>query len=137
MTDVNTPLLKAYYDALKVLPYPVHEGEEPDNYTEKVYLVISDVTNNDASTKHSANTRSLIQVSIHTWENKNNSSLTANSVAKQVVEIINPTPQSTLTLEGVQCLTTKLENDRTNRISDVSGRKYVSRILIFSHYIYT
>lgn len=51
MIDINTPILKAYYNAIDALGIPVYEGEEPDDVLDKIYVVISDVSSNDVSTK--------------------------------------------------------------------------------------
>lgn len=136
MTDVNTPLLKAYYDALKTLGYPVYEGEEPDNVTDKAYIVISDVNNTDASTKNSSDTNSTIQIAINTWELKYNTAKTVNTVAAAVFSVIKPTPNHVLTIPGMQMLNLSVQTDRTIRDGQLGGRNYIRRIIIFKQHIF-
>ena len=68
MKDINNPLIKAYYDAIAATGYPVYEGEEPDNELAKLYVVISDVTSSDASTKNSTDVSAQIQITVNSWE---------------------------------------------------------------------
>ena len=136
MTDVNTPLLQAYYDALKVLPYPVYEGEEPDDILDQVYIVLSDVNSTDFSTKTNSGTRSNIQVGIYTWENKYNTALTVNGVAAEIFSILKPDSNSVLTLSGMQMTNMGVLSDRTERIGELAGRKYINRIIIFKQDIF-
>lgn len=148
MIDINNPLLKAYYDALSnAIERPdmasvfvgVYEGEEPDNLPDPIYIVINSVTSSDNSNKHLAGTISNIQVGIYGWKNKygGNTRLYTNDVAGSVMQIINPTPQSTLVAPGIGIIGTKVSQDTEQQIGVLAGRKFVNRILIFSHYIYT
>lgn len=144
MTDVNTPLIKAYFDALTGNitmpvtgdPVDVWEGEEPDNPQARGYIVISDVIGSDNSAKTCAYTNTSIQIGIYTWELQSNTAKTANDLARQIFALVNPTPVSTLLAPGIQIVTTKLTTDRTDRVGKLAGRKYINRFLIFSHYIY-
>lgn len=138
MTDVNTPLIKAYYDALKVLPYKVYEGEEPDNIQDQVYLVISDVFNRETSTKNSSDTNSTIQIGIYSWEHKYNTAKTVNTVAAAVYSVLKPEPNTTLSLaaSGMQLLNMRVIVDRTERIGELAGRKYINRIIVFQQDIF-
>lgn len=137
MTDVNTPLIKAYFDAISALGYPVWEGEEPNDTLDKVYIVISDVVNNETSAKNASQTNSSIQVAINTWELGYNTSETVNTVAGLIFQAVHPVPQSTLLADsGIKIITTTVPTDITDRPVILAGRKYIRRTLIFSHYIY-
>lgn len=139
MTDVNTPLIKAYYEALAGnVTYPgsssvvsVYEGEEPDNLQDKAYIVIGDVVSRDASTKSSSDTSTSIQVGIYTWENKYNTSLIVNDIAAQVYQLLKPTPNAVLQVDGMQMINMYVSNDRAERLGVLAGRKYINRIIIF------
>jgi len=135
MKDINNPLIKAYYEVILPLGYPVFEGEEPDDLLDKIYIVISDVTSNDASTKSSNDHNAQIQVTINSWEVKYNNSKTLNQVAGQILTAIKPTPASTLQASGIGIVTTSLQNDVVQNYGKLAGRVYISRNLIFSHLI--
>lgn len=135
MKDINNPLIKAYYDAISPLGYPVYEGEEPDNELAKIYIVISDVSSSDASTKSSNDHNAQIQVTVNSWEVKYNNVKSMNTVAGLVITAIKPTPQSTLLATGINIVTTSLQNDNVTNYGKLNGRVYISRNLIFSHLI--
>ena len=139
MIDVNTPLIKAYYEALAgniFMPgsgtvVSVYEGEEPDNLQDKAYIVLGDVVSSDDSTKSSSDTATSIQIAIYTWENKYNTALTANDIAGQVYGIVKPEPNAVLTVEGMQMRNLRVITDRVERVGVLAGRKYINRIIIF------
>ena len=135
MRDFNTALLTAYYDAINALGIPVYEGEEPDNVLDKIYCVISDVTNNDVSTKSSFDFNCSIQISVHSWEYKYVNSKTLNEKVDLILQAINPDNISTLAADGFQIATTKLSQDVTQRLGILAERKFISRFLIFQHLI--
>ena len=69
MRDVNYSLRKAYYAALTGITYeasgvPVYYLQAPDDITASSYIVFGGVTNSDLSTKNSADTASLMRVTI-------------------------------------------------------------------------
>jgi len=133
--DFNTSLLKAYYSAINALDIPVYEGEEPDDVLDKIYCVLSDVTNQDVSTKSSFDFNCSIQISIHSWEYKYVNSTELNEKVNLILGAIKPEKISTLIADGVQVSTTKLTQDITQRLGILGERKFISRILIFNHLI--
>lgn len=135
MKDINNPLIKAYYDAIVPLGYPVYEGEEPDNELAKIYVVISDVTSSDASTKNGINHNAQIQVTVNSWEIKYNNSKSMNTVAGLILQTVYPSPGTGLTATGIEIVTTELQNDNVTNYGKLAGRVYISRNLIFSHLI--
>ena len=135
MKDFNTSLLTAYYDAISALGIPVYEGEEPDDVLDKIYVVVSDVTSNDVSTKSSFDFNASIQLSVHSWEYKYVNSKTLNETVNDILEAVKPDNISTLVADGVQIATTKLSQDITQRLGILAERKFISRILIFQHLI--
>ncbi len=135
MKDFNTSLLKAYYSAINALDIPVYEGEEPDDVLDKIYCVLSDVTNQDVSTKSSFDFNCSIQISIHSWEYKYVNSTELNEKVNLILGAIKPEKISTLIADGVQVSTTKLTQDITQRLGILGERKFISRILIFNHLI--
>lgn len=135
MKDINNPLIKAYYDALTPLGYPVYEGEEPDNELAKIYLVISDVSSTDASAKSNNAHNAQIQVTVNSWEMKYNNVKSMNTAAGLILQTIKPGPVSTLTATGIGIVTTSLQNDNVTNYGKFAGRVYISRNLIFSHLI--
>ena len=137
MKDVHNPLIKAYYQAIFPLGYPVYEGEEPDDELAKIYVVISDVTSSDTSTKSSSDVSAQIQVTVNSWELKYNNSKSLNTVAGLILEAIKPNSNAVLTLAGgMQMLNLSVSNDRLQNYGKLAGRVYISRQIIFKQDIF-
>lgn len=138
MIDINTPILKAYYNAIDALGIPVYEGEEPDDLLDKIYVVISDVSSNDVSTKSSFDFNCNIQLSIHSWEYKYVNSSTLNTTVGQILQAIKPDVNSVfdLSADGMQMTDLKLAQDVTQRLGILGERKFITRILIFTQNIF-
>lgn len=138
MIDINTPILKAYYNAIDALGIPVYEGEEPDDLLDKIYVVISDVSSNDVSTKSSFDFNCNIQLSIHSWEYKYVNSSTLNTTVGQILQAIKPDVNSVfdLSADGMQMTDLKLAQDITQRLGILGERKFITRILIFTQNIF-
>ena len=138
MRDINNPLIKAYYDAILPLGYPVYEGEEPDDELSKIYVVISDVSSNDASTKSSTDVQAQIQVTVNSWEIKYNNSKEMNIATGLILEAIKPDQNAVLDLSGsnMQMLNLSVTNDRVQPYGKLAGRVYISRQIIFKQDIF-
>lgn len=138
MKDINNSLIKAYYDAISPLGYPVYEGEEPDNELAKIYVVISDVTSSDASTKNSTDVSAQIQVTINSWELKYNNSKSLNTAAGVILEAIKPDSNAVLDLSAsdMQMMNLSVTNDRLQNYGKLAGRVYISRQIIFNQSIF-
>jgi hypothetical protein len=138
MIDINTPILKAYYNAINGLGIPVYEGEEPDDVLDKIYVVVSDVSSNDVSTKSSFDFNCNIQLSINSWEYKYVNSSTLNTTVGQILNAIKPDVNSVfdLTADGLQMTDLKLSQDITQRLGILGERKFITRILIFTQNIF-
>lgn len=138
MQDVNTILLKAYYNTLLTTGYPVYEGEEPDSVKHKEYIVLTGVVSNDISTYDTTDLDISIEIALHTWDTKYNSSLTVNTLANAVLQALKPNPESVIDLSADNCqmVNLKMTDDRTERVGELSGRKYVDRFLTFTQQIF-
>lgn len=138
MKDISNPLIKAYYYALTPLGYPVYEGEEPDNELSKMYLVISDVSSSDTSTKSSSDVTASIQITINSWEAKYNNSKALNTVAGLVLQAIKPLPNSVLDLSSsdMQMLNLTHTDGPGANYGKLAGRVYISRQIIFTQDIF-
>jgi hypothetical protein len=138
MIDVNTPILKAYYTAINNLNIPVYEGEEPDDVKDNIYCVLSDVTNIESSTFTSSDTTSTIQISVHSWEYKYNNSYSLNSACSAILSAIKPTSASVLDLsaDGLQMTNLTIATDRTERLGELGGKVFITRIIIFKQNIF-
>jgi hypothetical protein len=138
MKDVNSALLQSYYEVINGLSLPVYEGEEPDNMTDKIYVVISDVFTNETSTDNSSDVQATVQVSVHSWENKYNNTKSLNTTVGQILEAIKSDSKSVLDLSlyGLQMLNLSVQSDRTERYGELGGRVYISRILVFKQDIF-
>lgn len=136
MKDINNPLIKAYYDAIVPLGYPTYEGEEPDNELAKIYVVISDVSSNDTSTKSSSDVSANIQVTINSWELKYNNSKALNTAAGLILEAIKPDSNAVLTIPGMQMLNLRHTDGPGVNYGKLAGRVYISRQIIFTQDIF-
>lgn len=138
MKDINSALLQAYYTAISAIPLPVYEGEEPDDIKDRIYVVLSDVTSNEKSTKNSSDLTATIQVSIHSWEYKYNNSKTLNTAVDQIFTAIRPDSNSSLDLSiyGLQMLNLGVQLDRTERIGRIGGKEFITRYIIFKQDIF-
>jgi|688.fasta_scaffold266039_3 hypothetical protein len=138
MKDINTALMVAYYNVISALDLPVYEGEEPDDIKDKIYVVLSDATSIETSTDNSSDVNTTLQVSIHSWEYKYNNSKLLNEATGQILEAIKPTSTSVLDLtgDGLQMLNLSVQTDRTERIGEMGGKVYISRVLVFKQDIF-
>lgn len=128
----------AYYNVISALDLPVYEGEEPDDIKDKIYVVLSDATSIETSTDNSSDVNTTLQVSIHSWEYKYNNSKLLNEATGQILEAIKPTSTSVLDLtgDGLQMLNLSVQTDRTERIGEMGGKVYISRVLVFKQDIF-
>lgn len=134
MIDINTPLQRAFYTAISGTSVPVYEGEEPDNLTAPIYAVISDIQSQDAGDLNSRARTAQITVSVHSWKLKYNRSSDLNEAVGEILEAVMPGTSNTLDLtgSGLQMVTMSLQSDITQRLGNIGGREYISRILIFN-----
>ena len=137
MKDINTPLQKAYYDAIGALSIPVFEGEEPNNTNEPIYVVLHDINGTDASTKNSTDYNCSIQVSVHSIKNNVNNSIDINDTVNDILTALKPDPNAVLDLsaDNLQMTELVLTVDRTSR-SKFGDTAFISRDLIFNQTIF-
>lgn len=142
MKDINNPLIKAYYLALQYnvtnqasVVVEVYEGEEPDDLLASEYIVITDVSDTDASNKGCTGHDARVQITINTWKTKYVNKKELNYISGQILELIMPTPQSKLQADGIQIVTTTLNGSNDLDYGVLANRKFISRNLIFSHLI--
>ena len=142
MRDVNYSLRKSYYAALTGITYeasavPVYYLQAPDDIAASNYIVFGGVTNSDLSTKNSADTSSLMRVTIHTFKDKYNDGKAADFIAGEVLQRIYPNSQAALVLDdSLQMFSTELVSDLTQDYNIQNATVYIDRILIFRHKIY-
>lgn len=138
MKDINTSLLTAYYNAISSLNIPIYEGEEPDDVKDKIYVVMSDVINIEASTSNTSDSNTTIQISVHSWEYKYNNSKELNATVDTLLNVIKPDTNSVLDLSafGLQMMNLNIQTDRTERYGELGGKIFISRLLIFQQDIF-
>lgn len=143
MRDVNNPLKKAYFTVLSgivfdLISVPVYYMTLPDKVNPENYIIFGPVTNNDISTKGSADTNSLMRVTIHTQSNKYNPGKAVNDIAGEVLERIYPNSQAFLDLsaDNLQMISIELASDITQDYSIKNSTSFIDRILIFRQKIY-
>ena len=135
MKDINTPLQKAYYDAISALSIPVFEGEEPNNTNEPIYVVLHDINSTEASNKYSFAFNASIQVSIHSIKSNVNNSVDINEKAGLILDAIKPEAISSLLADGILIVTTNISVDRQTR-SKIGDTAFITRDIIFNHLIH-
>lgn len=143
MKDVNYPLRKAYVAALAGITYNsvaigVYYPEIPESLDPLVAIVLSSVSNNDVSTKESADTSTSIQVTIRTYNTKYNDGRAADTIGGTILTRIYPNKQAVLDLssDGLQMVSTELVQDFVQDYGIQNDRKYIDRIMVFKHWIY-
>jgi hypothetical protein len=139
----NIDIRKAYFAALSTIKYnnvlvPVYWGQLPTSIAPGIYIVFSQIRNNNASLKSSSITETSVTVSVYTNSLKYNDGLSVESVANEVLNRIYPIPTFNLTLADsfFQILKTTLQSDITNDFSQFNQIVYIDRILTFSHTIF-
>lgn len=143
MKDVNYPLQKAYLTALSGITYngvavPVYYQSLPDDVQPDNYIIFGPVSNNDTSTKTTADTDSSMRVTIHSFQFKYNTGEAINNIAGQVFAAIYPYPNYNIDLSmyGFQVVRTEMISDNTLDYNLINTRAYIDRIIIFRHDVY-
>ena len=140
MKDINKALRKAYNAKLTTLiTVPVYANYAPESAVigDGRYIVFSNVTNNDKSTKSSSDVSAIMQVAIYTFKDVENDGDAIDDLADQVFAAILPTPQAILNLGiGLQMVSTELNSDQTQEPMVIGDRVYIDRIIQFKHEIF-
>lgn len=142
MKSVNYALRKAYITGLNGLTVngqavPVYYLQAPESSTAANYIILTEVTNVDESTKNSSDTNTSMQLRIETWAEGGNAGKMADDIADAVYAIIYPNSQAVLNLvaDGFQMVSTKVTDDRVID-GEFGNRDFVTRVITFRHYIY-
>ena len=143
MKDVNYILRKAYVAALNGLTVGVTTVETyyltlPQELDADAYILLVSPSNVDNSTFSSSDTKTSIQVQIHTKSTIANAGKIADDIAHEVYSRIYPQSNSNLDLsaDGVQLVSTNMENDIVQDYGEFGQDSFVSRIITFSHQIF-
>lgn len=141
MLSSNLSVRKAYFAALNTITYegaavPVFWNQIPTTIAPGVYIVFSNIRNNDQSNKSASVTQTSVTVSVYTNSLKYNDGTAVESVANEVLNRIYKSPQFKLPLDTFfQVIQTKLTSDITNNFSERQN-VYIDRILTFNHTIF-
>lgn len=144
MRDTNWPIRKIYNTLLTGITYnsttvKAYYQKAPNDVVENYYIVFGSVDNNDVSSKSNANTDTVMQVTIHTFESISNSGRAADSIAASIFSVIYPDPQAAkpdMSADGLQIVTTRLTGDRTLPYNILAANEYIDRILTFTHRLF-
>lgn len=142
MKSVNYALRTAYVTSLNGLtvngsPVPVYYLSAPESETGQYYVTLNSPANSDISVKGSADSRTAMQVQIHTWANGSNAGKIADDLADDVYAAIYPTPASVLDLSpDFQMVSTRVDNDLVQELDGIGQEVFVIRIITFSHRIF-
>ena len=143
MLSSNLSIRKAYYATLSTITYdgspvPVFFGQLPTTIAPGIYIIFSNIRNNDQSNKGAAVTQTSVTVSIYTNSFKYNDGVAVESVANEVLNRLRKTSQFNITLAEsfFQVIQTTLQSDQTQNFSQDRQNVYIDRILTFSHTIF-
>ena len=140
MKDINKALRKAYNTALtSLISSPVYANYAPQDIVDGAgsYIVFSNVTNNDVSTKSSSDVLAIMQVAIYSYKDVQNEGDTVDDLTDLVFSAIYSSTRSVLNLgAGFQMLSTELNSDNTQDPMVIGQRVYIDRILQFKHEIF-
>ena len=140
MKDINKALRKAYNTALTAnISAPVYANYAPQDVADGAgsYIVFSNVTNNDTSTKSSSDISAIMQVTIYSYKDVQNEGDTVDDLADLVFSALYSSTRSVLNLgANFQMLSTELNSDNTQDSMLIGQRVYIDRILQFKHEIF-
>jgi hypothetical protein len=141
MLSSNLAVRKAYYATLSTIQYegvdvPVFWNQLPTTIAPGLYIIFSNIRNNDQSNKGASVTQTSVTVSVYTNSLKYNDGLAVESVSNEVLNRIYYNPQFKLPLDTFfQITQTRLTSDITNNFSERQNI-YIDRILVFNHTIF-
>ena len=136
MIDLNYSLRVAYKTALSALSVPVYYQAVPNNTYPDNYIVFRSITNNDDSSKTCSQTVTNITVEIHTKQDVMNQGVSADTLARDVFNVIYPNRTEHLLINGGQIMNTQCVQDNVQDFQMESGEMFISRFLTFEHIIY-
>lgn len=142
MLSPNLTIRKAYFATLSTIQYegvpvPVFWNQLPTTISPGIYIIFSNIRNNDLSNKSASVTQTSVTVSVYTNSLKYNDGLAVESVANEVLNRIYNSPQFKLPLNNFfQITQTRLTSDITNNFSQDRQNVYIDRILVFNHTIF-
>lgn len=142
MKDINLALTKKYFELLnnniKVngSNVPVYYKYLPATVNASAYILINSLTSNDTSNKQLNATDTSVQVAIYTKFVNNNDGYAADEIARQVFDIIYPTPTATIDLSpDFQNYSIKLVNDISPDTFQTPSFIMINRFITFRHSI--
>lgn len=136
MIDLNYSLRVAYKAALSSLSVPSYYQNIPNNTRPDAYIIFGTIRNNDDSTKTCSQTETFISLEIYTKSDIVNQGISADTIARDVFNVIYPNRNTQLQIDGGQILQTELFEDSVPDVEFVDGVVYLIRTLVFKHIIY-
>lgn len=94
MKSSNAAIKEAVGVKLVDIGYPVYSGYVPASEDGEAYILLSDITSNDASTMSTNDTETVLQIGIYTRVNIANSGDLCDQIAEGVYQRLYPDPQS-------------------------------------------
>lgn len=138
MKDVNTILQQKIFELLQpVTGCPVYYKYLPSVIETNAYMLITTITNVDASTMQTSNTDTTVQISIYTRDSQANPGKLANDIAAVVYAALYPNRQQTIGLEpDFQNCSVALVNDTSPDAISTGNYVFINRFLTFRFNIY-
>jgi hypothetical protein len=131
MKNVNTILQQKIYDLLQpVLSVPIYYKYLPSVIQENAYVLITTITNVDASTMHTSDTDTTVQLGIYSRGSQANAGVTVNETADIIYETLYPDRQTTIDLSpDYQNTSISLVNDTTPDALQTGSFIFINRFI--------
>ena len=138
MKDVNTILQETIYNLLTpVVSVPVYYKYLPAKVPGNAYVLVSTITNIDASTQHTNDTDTTVQIGIYSRDNRGNQGQQVNDIAASIYSVIYPDNQTKLDLQpDFQNTSIALVNDVVPDAIETGNFIYINRFLTFRFNIF-
>lgn len=140
MVNVNDILTTKYYQLLQAaLPTTkILRDYAPYDLVKDVdiYVLISAINSTDAGTMQSDDTDTSIQIGIYSRTTTDNNGDAVESIASTIYQTIKQSPLNTITLSGVQVMTTEFISDDSPAPFDTGSQLFINRFIRFKHKIF-
>lgn len=116
--------------------YPVYNNYVPANENGSAYVLISDVANNDDSTKVEAQTRTNVQIGVYTRQNLAQGDALCDLITRGVYQRIFPNNQTKLDLSPEFTNSGIYFVNDTPQVLQLNSFIYINRFINFRLHIY-
>jgi len=129
MKSANQALKTAVRALLAPLGYDIYANYVPASAS-NTYILLSDVASTDASTMHSADTDTTLQIGIFSKANIANSGAEIDQIAADTYAAIYPNSGAVIEVDGFQNTRIEMVNDTTQTLG-LSSFMMINRFITF------